>query len=128
MVYRQTVNIDENMAWSWTIAQWQFTPAVYLRDGRYLYKWQTINGNVDWIITLLSDANFRLYSCKITVWGDPYFNFVPCYRKADWEVWVYDLVNDVFYTNQWSWAFKKWPPVNTWHKEITKIYFGGTSS
>jgi hypothetical protein len=25
---------------------------------------------------------------------------------------MYDAVNGVFYTNQWSWAFTKWPDVN----------------
>ena len=32
-------------------------------------------------------------------------NFVPCYRKSDWVIWMYDLVNSVFYTNWWTWEF-----------------------
>jgi hypothetical protein len=38
-------------------------------------------------------------------------DFVPCYRKLDSVIWMYDLVNNVFYTNSWSWVFTKWPDV-----------------
>ena len=38
-------------------------------------------------------------------------DLVPCYRKLDTEIWMYDLINDVFYTNQWTWTFAKWPDV-----------------
>lgn len=38
-------------------------------------------------------------------------DFVPCYRIADSVIWMYDLVNDVFYTNSWSWTFSKWADV-----------------
>lgn len=34
-------------------------------------------------------------------------NFVPCYRKSDSVIWMYDLVNDQFYTNAWSGTFTK---------------------
>ena len=39
-------------------------------------------------------------------------NFVPCYRKSDSVIWLYDLVNSAFYNNAWSWTFTKWPDVN----------------
>jgi hypothetical protein len=38
-------------------------------------------------------------------------DMIPCYRIADWEIWMYDVVNGVFYTNSWSWTFTKWPDV-----------------
>ena len=34
-------------------------------------------------------------------------NFIPCYRKSDTEIGLYDLVNDVFYTNAGSGTFIK---------------------
>ena len=34
-------------------------------------------------------------------------NFVPCYRKIDNVIGLYDLVNDVFYTNAGSDTFSK---------------------
>ena len=38
--------------------------------------------------------------------------FVPCYRKSDSVIWMYDLVWKQFYTNAGSWTFTKWPDVN----------------
>lgn len=55
---------------------------------------------------------FKIYSFKIENNWTPVRDFVPCYRKSDNVIWMYDLVNDVFYTNSWTWAFTKWPDVN----------------
>lgn len=38
-------------------------------------------------------------------------DMIPCYRKNDTEIWMYDAENGVFYTNSWSWAFTKWPDI-----------------
>lgn len=38
-------------------------------------------------------------------------DFIPCYRISDWVIWMYDVVNGVFYTNNWGWTFSKWPDV-----------------
>ena len=39
-------------------------------------------------------------------------DFIPCYRNSDNEIGLYDLVNDIFYTNQglviYLW-FSKYP-------------------
>lgn len=40
------------------------------------------------------------------------YDIVPCYRKSDNVIWLYDLANDQFYTNSWTWTFTKWPDVN----------------
>lgn len=37
---------------------------------------------------------------------------IPCYRKLDSVIWMYDIVNNVFYTNAGSWTFIKWNDVN----------------
>ena len=39
--------------------------------------------------------------------GELLRNFVPCYRKSDGEIGMYDLVNGVFYTNSGSGTFIK---------------------
>ena len=39
--------------------------------------------------------------------GELLRNFVPCYRKSDGEIGMYDLVNGVFYTNSGSGTFTK---------------------
>lgn len=38
-------------------------------------------------------------------------DFVPCYRKSDNVIWLYDLVGKQFYMNAWTWTFLKWPDV-----------------
>lgn len=50
-------------------------------------------------------AYAKIYSCKI--WDETTLvrDFVPCYRKADSVAGMYDVVNDVFYTNQGSGSF-----------------------
>lgn len=40
-------------------------------------------------------------------------DFVPCYRKSDWVIGMYDLVTSTFYTNSWTGTFTKWNDVNT---------------
>lgn len=68
--------------------------------------------NTDYV-GYIEHASAKLYSCKI--WDNSVLvrDFVPCYRKADGEIWLYDLVNDVFYTNDGSGTFIKgsdvWP-------------------
>ena len=56
--------------------------------------------------------NVRVYYCKIS---DTNWNvlreFIPCYRKSDWVIGMRDKANKVFYTNNWSWTFTKWPNV-----------------
>ena len=54
-------------------------------------------------------AKMKLYRFKMYNWTTLVRNFVPCYRKSDSVIWLYDLVNDVFYTNSWTWTFTKWP-------------------
>ena len=47
----------------------------------------------------------RLYSCQIYDTEILIRDFVPCYRKVDGAVGLYDLVNNVFYTNAGSGVF-----------------------
>lgn len=55
---------------------------------------------------------YKMYYTKIWDNWTLVRDFVPCYRKSDNVIWLYDLVNSVFYTNSWSWTFTKWPDVN----------------
>lgn len=61
--------------------------------------------------TSYSNSKIRMYSCKIYVSWSLVRNFVPCYRKSDNVIGMLDTVNKVFYTNQGSWSFTKWPNV-----------------
>lgn len=54
---------------------------------------------------------FKLYYMKMLNWNTLVRYFVPCYRISDSVIWLYDLVNNVFYTNLWSGTFTKWQDV-----------------
>jgi hypothetical protein len=107
-IYKEVCNIDQDM---YTAAWWTFTPDTYSIDWRYLYEWWFVNNEVDFRFDLLSDANFRLYSFKAYKDWDLYRDMIPCYDRATWEIWMYDTLNDEFYTNQWTWSFVKGPDV-----------------
>ena len=50
-------------------------------------------------------AKATIYYVKIYENNTLVRDLVPCYRKSDGEIGLYDLVNDVFYTNQGSGSF-----------------------
>lgn len=60
-----------------------------------------------WRASKCSIKTFKIYESWTLV-----RDFVPCYRKSDNVIWLYDLVNDQFYINSWTWTFTKWPDVN----------------
>lgn len=116
--------------WSLNFSVWQTYEIVYNDENGYLnvdwnniisvswttwYPWSTLWiaqrwANHDWYAA----PRYRYYYFKMynkTIWQYER-DFVPCYRKADWVIWMYDLVNDIFYTNSWTWTFTKWPNVN----------------
>ena len=54
----------------------------------------------------------KLYSLSISVNEVKVRDFVPCFRKSDEEIGLYDLVSDTFFTNEGSGSFKKGENVN----------------
>lgn len=56
--------------------------------------------------------NAKIYWCKLYDNNSLVRDLIPCYRKSDNVIWMYDLVNNQFYTNQWSGTFAKWPDVS----------------
>ena len=64
----------------------------------YLFA-RNISGTPNAIIKM------KLYKFKIYENNIPVRDFIPCYRNSDNEVGLYDLVNNVFYTNQGTGAF-----------------------
>ena len=65
-----------------------------------------------WYSSYIEHASAKLYSCKIRDNNTLVRDFVPCYRKSDNVIWLYDKVNNQFYTNAWSWTFTKWGNVS----------------
>ena len=52
-------------------------------------------------------ATMKLFDAKLKVDGALVRHFVPCYRKSDDVIGLYDTINGVFYTNSGSGAFTK---------------------
>ncbi len=52
-------------------------------------------------------CSMRLYNFKAYDNGTLIRDFIPCYRKHDGVIGLYDIVNDVFYTNQRTGTFIK---------------------
>lgn len=52
-------------------------------------------------------VSIKIYSCKIYDNGTLVRSFIPCYRKSDSVIGLYDDVNGVFYTNAGSGTFSK---------------------
>lgn len=116
-------------SWSWNRINWwvwTYWTVEEIEFGNFYIKnlvsWQTYTWmawTFTWTSTIklnrdewlnLNDSNV-FYYVKIRDWNTLVRDLVPCYRKADGLIWMYDLVNDQFYTNAWTWTFTKWPNV-----------------
>ena len=56
------------------------------------YNLTIFGWNAWWTISDMS--SYRLYSFKMYNWTTLVRDFVPCYRKSDNVIWLYDLVNN----------------------------------
>jgi len=123
-------NLWSNSA-SWT-ASWDNNIHTIITDSSaWLYKdWTLLVSGTSWnrsssynaLIFAFSEdsaANAkwlfkgRIYEVKITNNGVLYRHYIPCYRKSDNVIWMYELVAGTFKTNAWSWTFAKWSNVDT---------------
>ena len=53
--------------------------------------------------------SMKMYWCKLYIWWVLERDFMPCKRRSDWTIWLWDKVYWVFYFNAWSWNFTAWP-------------------
>ena len=97
-LYIAVDNIVDSVQWdrpTWvqdTI--WIFSRHVWASD-----TWSTV-GSV-----------FKMKSIKMYSWFNVVFEWVPCKRDSDDEIWLYDLTSGTFLENQKSWTFTAWPVV-----------------
>ena len=125
------LNNQEWNAWTYSPTVWTQYTIVYNWENSWLYingtniatltwtvgmSWSTLaisfRGHDDWTHYRIGQYKyfyFKLYNKSTSTYVK---DMVPCYRKSDSVIWMYDLVNDVFYTNDWSGTFTKWPDVN----------------
>ena len=106
----------------WTLPS-TWTPNTYSTNTRYkvIAEWTTnSSSNTPYLFasnengSRKRDISAKLYYCKVWKNNNLIRDYVPCYRISDWAAWLYDLVEWKFYTNSWTWAFKRWAPVNVW--------------
>lgn len=72
----------------------------------YLFAQQS-GGNAEY----LDVSRFKIYECKIWENQNMIRDFIPCYRKIDNIAGMFDLVNNVFYTNNGTGEFILGPKV-----------------
>lgn len=82
--------------YSWSLGTAQFPLFCRYRSSQDGYNYYSQNMKLYY---------FKLYNSESNLVRD----LIPCYRKSDDVIWMYDLVNNQFYTNSWTWTFIKWP-------------------
>ena len=96
---------------SWSVnmngstASWTYSWTVSINRPFFLFR-----NNENW--SAWAGWTFKIYSFQMTTFNWLVRDFVPCYRKSDSVIWMFDTVNKVFYTNSWTWTFTKWSDVN----------------
>lgn len=116
--YGITENITEPIINEWHTFDLQMKSGdFFIFDNTTLLKSSsaTYTGNITGLsnaLTLFGTTNQQKSSTKVS-YCEIYANdvlariFVPCYRKSDNEIGMYDLVNGVFYTNAGTGTFIK---------------------
>lgn len=97
-------------AWTLTTTWTPYQNNIYLFCGN---NWWSA-----WRHTSVKFRSFKISESWVLV-----RDFVPCYRKSDSVIWLYDLVNDTFYTNSWTGTFSKGNDVV--RNELKNVYIGG---
>lgn len=120
-----------SVSWYWPGTRWTETHILeYNPDWNrtWVIDWTTVVSNMEmsnrsytsnWNVfcqvywtTFTRYWEYKLWYLKIYHWSTLVRDFVPCYRKSDSVIGLYDLVNDTFYTNAGTWTFTKWEDVN----------------
>lgn len=94
-----TFSVSWTQTWTTTYSVWN-----WLWTWEFQFFWSGAHNRY---------MNAKIYYFKMYSWQnfDLIRNFVPCYRKSDWVIWMYDLVWWQFYTNSWGGSFTKWNDV-----------------
>lgn len=107
------VNWSNIVSVSWTAGRSWTTLSISLRSDK---EWGSTTHN---FFGQYKYFYFKMYNK--TTWAYER-DLVPCYRKSGGVIWMYDLVNDQFYTNSWTGTFDKWADVYT--NMLKNIYIG----
>ncbi len=84
------------------------TTNTYYTANKPLYLFA--NNDYNWTVQYRG-SSMKLYSFKLYNNWTLVRDFIPCYRKSDSVIWLYDRVNNSFYTNSWTGTFSKWADI-----------------
>lgn len=75
------------------------------------YEWDTslpmLLGAWQYSTSTIRQGEINLYYAKANVAGADIFELIPCYRKSDGVIGMYDLISKTFFTNAGSGSFTK---------------------
>jgi len=118
---RHTITIDKGTA----IVDWNNYSVSYTNYTFSKWIWVFCYNEYDKSPQYTYKSSNKLY--KLDIYDENWthiYDLVPCYRKSDSVIWLYDLVNNQFYTNSWSWTFSKWSNVSNDHtiENLSRLY------
>ena len=122
------INNSESSWWTYNPTSWTQYTIVYNNTNNYLnvngtdlfsvswtvwYSWTNIWISSRWQWWNRRYWRFKYFYFKIydKTAGQYIKNLVPCYRKSDNVIGMYDTIDNQFYTNSWTGTFTKWPNV-----------------
>lgn len=142
--YFWTYNNSSWYAWTYSTTIWTQYTIVFNNSSNYFTVNWTNMASVSWakayssLYTLAISRRWTIRSWDVFYGQFNYHYFkvydrntwayvrdmIPCYRKSDNVIWMYDLINNQFYTNNWTWTFTKWADVNYDYTPIKAVYYG----
>ena len=66
-------------------------------------------------------SSIKLYRCRISEGNVIVRDLVPCYRRSDTTIGMYDVANKVFYTNAGSGSFTKGSDVSSVNEQVALL-------
>lgn len=127
----------QDTSWHWDTSYWAlYSPSSYALNTKTKVtvsnSWKGTSSNTAlWLFWMWENGSYsdnrkgayKIYYCNIWNSGNLIRKFIPCYRKSDNVIWMYDLVNNTFYTNAWIWTFTKGADVNYDFTAIKEVYY-----
>ena len=106
--FRYTQNRPSNAVNNKTYIDGEITISGTSSVSLYLFAQNESPGNTNSVW----DSSIRLYACTIAVNTEVIRNYVPCYRKSDGVIGLYDTINREFKTNEGTGSFTKGSDIN----------------
>lgn len=120
-IWNWTSTYDYTIWWTtWSLTRSNTSLASYNGNVSYPLFVTTVN-NGWWTIYVGSEMTATYYYFEAKDNGTLVRKMYPAKRNADNAIWMYDVVNNVFYANSWSWSFVPWPIVPVGWLEISAI-------